>query len=270
MNSERARRIVLASLASLAVLGLLLFGFDPDAARPVPSADSVAAVVSAPSAQAPAATRRSVAPRHAYELQPGERLRLDVDLHLHMALTHGDAAPQELRGRIAGELELLVLARRGDELALRAVMPDARVEGGDGTAAVRQLREALRRGTVVRLSQRGRIHGYRFPDAMSPAQRNQFRTLFASLRASVGGPEQSQWTVVDADATGEAEYAGAWDAQQLGLTAHKRAYREREGALLPEVDGRGTATLDPMAAWWRRFDWQESSAVRVGEAGLVI
>ncbi|MFO1076356.1 MAG: HEAT repeat domain-containing protein [Planctomycetota bacterium] len=258
--------LLAAAAATVFAAALAVGGQSPEPLIPGPLGAAPAAAIPVP--QAPSREgRRDEAARGAYDLRTGDRLRIACELATTASLQQADAAPQQLGIALAGELQLLVAARRSDDLALVATMDLIRVRGGTPEVA-RELEAELRQGVVVQLGADGGIRGYRFPAGMTAERRNLVRTLIAGLRARLGGGVT--WHVVDADATGEVELEGTADPAHTAVRMHKVAYRGGAGARLPTIDGETRLELAPAAGWWQEVRGAERCRIELPEAQLVI
>lgn len=235
------------------------------------TAPATALLASLYRADAGSGEQREAAPRRGYELRRGEEVRLACRMALDSDLTQARGPAHHVAAGLQGTLQLSVVGERGTDLALAATMTDVVVLGESATNGllVAQLRAELGQATLIHLSKRGEILGYRF--AAMPAQhRNQLRALFACLCPTVGQPGETSWTSTDADATGDAIVLGAWDLAERTLTSQKTGYREGSAPILPHVDGRGSATLDATTGWWRELRYEETCTLSVTEAELRI
>jgi hypothetical protein len=270
-----------ASIAFLTVDGR-------DATPTTQQAQQTATETAAPAiAPADAAERSRVAALGGFYSAPvgqvvryGYRAESTVDLR-----RRDDAGGAVLQVALAGEMQLVVLARTGDELLVELSFP--RTGGSITTNGSKNplrtddaLVADLASSTVVRMRDDGTTLGYAFAAGVAAEHRNWIRGLWSACRLVVRPTPNEAWTTVEDDVVGPADLEYRWrepivaEGRATGgkLARKKLGYgqdRQAElGAML--ASGDGEAWLNPDLGWFERARWSETVTRRVDEIGALI
>ncbi|MEZ5962801.1 MAG: hypothetical protein R3F56_03040 [Planctomycetota bacterium] len=284
-RQTRFSRPALASLV-LCLLGLCLLGFAALCVTDAPTAPGTAAATerAAPStvngidAAETATSARTAVPgaMAPFGAPAGSRFVFDTSSSTATSMVRAGEPITDARSDVRGLLQVVVLARRGDECIAALHMPEPSVSGKtsgrDAATVFARLARDLELGCLVRLRACGTPLGLRFDPAVTPSHRNRLRALVALLTFAVRDGAAS-WESDEPDATGLARVHYEWttDRGQRVLRKAKTAYvAGTDGDPVPEVEHQARATFDFARGWLASAATREIVTLRVEQAAMVV
>jgi hypothetical protein len=190
---------------------------------------------------------------------------------------------QRLVLRLHGTMNVLVVARRADELIARLDLSGVTASQGVGGAEERSpaLEELLALPAFVRMRDDGALVGFAFDERSNGFVNNLVRSIACGFRfvvpaSAMMDSAQKPWTGEEADPTGIATVRYDWldDARdERRLQRTKTAYRGSPGqrsdlALGYEVRSNALATLSSALGWLRSAQVGETLTARADTASL--
>lgn len=244
--------------------GSLLAGVSPDAAgRDSASAPGARGFYAAP-----------VGREFVYELSGRSKAGLEVTVD-------GEVVEQELENNLAGRMQILVAARRDDEIVTSVAFDEMSIETAAESKRGRDttLEQAVATPTLVRMRDDGRLLGFRFGPAVPPEARNWIRSQVTAFRFEVDGTGASSWEREEVDATGKARTRYVREVEPADADLHLRKTKVAYSAMQvggqdvpieaqPEVDSTTTGTLSTSLAWVQEARVDESLKIAIARLGI--
>lgn len=284
-------KILLTGAAGLALAALtLLAPWSAAAPAAIDQAKALpTATVAAPTAPATDAARQPVAIAAEgsgfYSAPAGQRMRFAYRVESGTRLGRDETtAGQGMTVELEGEMTLLVLARRQDELVVELRLPPTAArtrseQGEQAHGADAAIRRDLGQPALVRMRDDGTTLGYAFAEDVLPENRNCVRAIWSALRAVLRDDGGRPWRSTEADTVGDALLEYRWrepfvqdGAIRGGIVERRKlgyAGRAASGRGALGVTGEGIAHCNPSLGWTERVWWREQSSQAIEELGCI-
>jgi HEAT repeat protein len=150
---------------------------------------------------------------------------------------------QTLEQRLAGQMRVLVVARKEDKVMTQVSFPQMRIDATVGAQSGRDTvtEEAVAQPTLVRMQSDGHIEGFRFHADAPPEARGWIRSQVSSFRFEVERSDASTWEREEQDPTGMARVRYE---RELGAVAGEFELRKTKVDYAPLSRGAGGAAVE--------------------------
>lgn len=289
-STPRLNLVLLTALVTAATCGTVAFlrvgssiGVPTDG--PSGAAPGVCAVASAGSVEDPTRQALESGPAEAslggmFSAAPGTALRFELHQSGQTTVAdHAGAVLQFVEVGLRGELEVSVLDRRGDELALSVRLPNSTFEqrlGGEalGRQASAAVEAAFARPVLVRVACDGSTLGFRFDPRSEPEERNRMRALWGILMPVVPEPLAESWIASQADALGNLRCSYRRVREDAARVELERVGREcldaAPGHPMPKLDGVARYGIDRAVGWFDSVSLDETATLEVDVTGWTV